>query len=47
MREHDYDCPRSQFWDAGEWECPCTCASKHAEEPLADEAEMPEDEEVL
>ena len=25
---HDLDCPRTQFWDAGEMECPCTCRVK-------------------
>jgi hypothetical protein len=25
FREHDPNCPRFQFWDAGEWEAPCTC----------------------
>jgi hypothetical protein len=25
MREHEPGCPRSQFWDAGEWEAPCVC----------------------
>ena len=23
--EHELSCPRSQFWDAGEFEAPCTC----------------------
>lgn len=22
---HHKSCPRLQFWDAGEWECPCVC----------------------
>lgn len=22
---HHKRCPRLQFWDAGEWECPCLC----------------------
>lgn len=25
MREHESGCPRQMFWDAGEYECPCTC----------------------
>ena len=25
MKEHLPGCPRLQFWDAGEWECPCLC----------------------
>lgn len=25
MKEHHPSCPRVQFWDAGEWECPCLC----------------------
>ena len=25
MKEHQPNCPRLQFWDAGEWEAPCTC----------------------
>lgn len=25
MMEHQPGCPRSQFWDAGEYEAPCTC----------------------
>lgn len=25
MRDHKPGCPRLQFWDAGEWEAPCTC----------------------
>lgn len=24
-REHETSCPRSQFWDAGEFEASCTC----------------------
>lgn len=23
--DHKPSCPRSQFWDAGEYEAPCTC----------------------
>ena len=22
---HHLSCPRAQFWDAGEYECPCLC----------------------
>jgi hypothetical protein len=25
VREHAMDCPRLQFWDANEAECPCAC----------------------
>ena len=25
MLIHHPSCPRIQFWDAGEWECPCLC----------------------
>lgn len=28
MSEHRPGCPRSQFWDAGEFEAPCTCDTK-------------------
>ena len=24
-KEHEPSCPRAQFWDAGEWQAPCTC----------------------
>jgi hypothetical protein len=27
--EHEPDCPRIQFWDAGELDCPCTCKEKY------------------
>jgi hypothetical protein len=35
--EHEPDCPRIQFWDAGELDCPCTCHQTQAEyaEPCA------------
>lgn len=25
IKEHEQGCPRLQFWDAGEWQAPCTC----------------------
>ena len=25
VRQHHRKCPRLQFWDAGEHECPCDC----------------------
>ena len=25
MLNHHISCPRAQFWDAGQWECPCLC----------------------
>ena len=25
VKDHDPGCPRLQFWDAGEFEAPCTC----------------------
>jgi hypothetical protein len=25
MRDHHHSCVRLQFWDANEYECPCTC----------------------
>jgi hypothetical protein len=39
-REHDEGCPRLQFWDAGESECPCTCEWHDASE--SDEATAPD-----
>ena len=30
MSEHQLNCPRSQFWDAGEFEAPCTCGATKA-----------------
>lgn len=28
MREHEPNCPRLQFWDAGEWDAPCLCEDR-------------------
>jgi len=28
MKEHKPGCPKSQFWDAGEWQAPCTCGER-------------------
>ena len=28
-REHKPGCPRFQFWDAGEYQCPCTCGGPY------------------
>ncbi len=28
MKEHEAGCPRSQFWDAGEYQAPCLCGEK-------------------
>ena len=45
MRYHYNDCPRSQFWDAGEYDAPCYCESIETEEAqrILDEEEYKED----
>jgi len=35
MKEHEVSCPRSQFWDAGEWQAPCTCKEKRRERTMS------------
>jgi hypothetical protein len=35
MEQHDRNCPRLQFWDAGEFQAPCTCEPTFDEECLA------------
>ena len=32
-REHHLNCPRSSFWDAGEFEAPCRCDSLRRRKP--------------
>ena len=36
---HDKDCPRNQFWDAGEYECPCYCFDDDDEKDEYDQEE--------
>ena len=32
MSEHEPGCPRLQFWDAGEYDAPCTCKDEGTDE---------------
>lgn len=45
MRDHKPGCPRLQFWDAGEWEAPCTCDDDEPER--SDDMSATKDEMLL